>query len=385
MILGIDASNIRIGGGLTHLIELLRVGDPIAHGFDKVIVWSGRRTLDRLEVRPWLSTETAPLLNGNLFDRTLWQRRHLSAAARAARCDVLFVPGGSFAGDFRPMVTFNQNILPFEPAEIRRFGWSWMTLKMRLLRAAQGRTFRRADGVIFLTDYAESVVRKALGAIPGRTRAIPHGVDPRFAAPARDERPIETCSFAHPMRLLYVSPVYPYKHQWHVVEAVARLRAEGLPVALDLIGHAGHQPSLRRLRETMARVDPAGEFVTYEGHVEHTDLPARYAAADLFVFASSCESFGQILTEAMSMGLPIACANRSAIPEVVGEAGAYFDPESAASIADALRGLVTDPARRRRLRAAGLDRARRFSWARCAADTFDLLAECAPSGRAPRG
>jgi len=384
MIIGIDASNIRIGGGLTHLIELLRAADPPAHGVDKVVVWSGQRTLDRLESRPWLATVSAPLLNGNLLDRTVWQRRHLSSEARAAKCDVLFVPGGSFAGDFHPTVTFNQNILPFEPAELRRFGWSWMTLKMLLLRASQGRTFRRADGVIFLTDYAESVVRQALGSIPGRTRAIPHGVDPRFTAPVRDERPIGDYSLARPMRLLYVSPVYPYKHQWHVVEAVARLRAEGLPVALDLIGQACHPSSLKRLRETMARVDPDGAFVNYAGYVEYADLPARYAAADVFVFASTCESFGQILTEAMAMGLPVACAKRSAIPEVVGEAGEYFDPEDPASIAAALRGLIGDPALRARLGAAGLERARQFSWARCAADTFDLLAECARSGRAPR-
>lgn len=385
MILGIDASNIRIGGGLTHLVEVLRAGDPPAHGFDRVVVWSGRRTLDRLEGRPWLVRETAPALDGGLLDRTRWQRRHLSAAARAAGCDVLFVPGGSYGGDFGPMVTFNQNILPFEPAEIRRFGWSSMTLKMWLLRVTQGRTFRRADGVIFLTDYAESVVRKAVGSVPGRTRTIPHGVDPRFFGTPRDPRSIEACSFDHPLRLLYVSPVYPYKHQWHVVDAVGRLRAEGLPVALDLIGQAYHAPSLRRLRAAMARVDPAGAFVTYAGYVEHGDLPARYAAADLFVFASSCESFGQILTEAMAMGLPVACANRSAIPEVVGDAGVYFDPEDPAAIASCLRGLLLDPERRRQLSAGGIEHARRFSWAHCADQTLDLLATCARSGRIPRG
>lgn len=381
MKLGIDATNIRVGGGLTHLVEVLRAGDPPAHGFDRVVVWSGRRTLDRLEARPWLVRETAPALDGGLVDRTRWQRRQLSAAARAAGCDVLFVPGGSYAGDFGPMVTFNQNILPFEPAEIRRFGWSAMTLKMWLLRLTQGRTFRRADGVIFLTDYAEAVVRRVLGTLHGATRTIPHGVDPRFFGARREPRPIEACSFENPFRLLYVSPIYPYKHQWHVVDAVARLRAKGLPVALDLIGQAPHAPSLRRLRRTMARVDPEGAFVSHAGFVEHAQLPAYYGAADVFVFASSCESFGQILTEAMAMGLPVACANRSAIPEVVDGAGAYFDPEDPAAIAACLSALIHDPSTRRRLSADGVERARRFSWARCADRTLGLLAECAASGR----
>ena len=51
MIIGIDASNIRAGGGVTHLDELLRAADPEAHGFSQVIVWSGSATLDRMRPR----------------------------------------------------------------------------------------------------------------------------------------------------------------------------------------------------------------------------------------------------------------------------------------------------------------------------------------------
>src|SRR5687767_4089398 len=144
MILGIDASNIRAGGGVTHLVEFLRAARPESHGFSKIVVWSGKRALDLIEDREWLSKAHCRALDGGLISRAMWQRRSLSRLAREAGCDVLFAPGGSFAGEFRPMVTMSQNLLPFEWKELRRFGWSWMAAKQALLRQVQKRTFRRA-------------------------------------------------------------------------------------------------------------------------------------------------------------------------------------------------------------------------------------------------
>ena len=57
MRLGIDASNIRSGGGVTHLVELLRAAEPSAYGFAQVIVWASQATLTRLDERPWLRGE----------------------------------------------------------------------------------------------------------------------------------------------------------------------------------------------------------------------------------------------------------------------------------------------------------------------------------------
>jgi len=53
MRLGIDASNIRTGGGLTHLAELLNAAEPYKHGITRVTVWAGKQTIDSLPVKPW--------------------------------------------------------------------------------------------------------------------------------------------------------------------------------------------------------------------------------------------------------------------------------------------------------------------------------------------
>ena len=376
MIVGIDASNLRAGGGVTHLVELLRACDPQASGFSRVIVWGGHSTLSQLEARSWLESRPLAVLDRGLTHRLLWQRFTLGKLARAAACDVLFVPGGSYSGEFRPIVTMSRNLLPFEWRELRRFGWSFMTLKLCLLRFSQSRTLRRADGVIFLTDFAYRVLMSVLGLTKGETVIIPHGINNRFARLPRAQVPIDRYTLGQPLRLLYVSIIDVYKHQWCVVEAMAQLRAQGLPVVIELVGPA-YLPALRKLENAMARWDPRGEFITYSGALSHALLHEKYAAADICVFASSCENMPNILLEGMASGLPIACSRRGPMPEVLGDAGVYFDPESPADIAAALRRLIDSPSLRAELAQRSYERVHMFSWSRCAGETFGFLASVA--------
>ncbi len=390
MRLGIEASNLRAGGGITHLAELLRAAQPERHGFSQVIVWAGAGTLRSLPERAWLvsSNPHAPGPGTTWVRRALWQRRGVAAAARAAGCNILFAPGGSYLGSFRPFVTMSRNMQPFEPQELRRHGWSAAALRLRLLRRLQSDSFRRADGLIFLTRYAREVIAAVVKALPAMTTIIPHGVDARFARPPREQLPAAAYGAQRPFRILYVSIVNVYKHQWHVAEAVARLRAAGMPVTLDLVGPA-YPPALARLRRTLARLGPVAECIRYHGAVEHAELPAFYAAADLCLFASSCENMPNILLEGMTSGLPIACSNRGPMPEVLGSTGLYFDPEDPDDIARAVRTLIESAELRATVARDSFARAQGYSWERCASETFGFLAQvarrCAPQGRLASG
>jgi glycosyltransferase involved in cell wall biosynthesis len=373
MIVGIDASNIRAGGGVTHLVELLRAADPQAYGFSQVIVWSGSKTLNRIDDRPWLVKSNQPMLDKSLPYRTFWQRFRLSSLARAAGCDVLFIPGGSYAGNFHPMVTLSQNLLPFEWRELRRFGWSWMSLKLFLLRISQGRTFKRADGLIFLTRYARDVVMQVITTSTGKTTIVPHGIDGRFVCPPREQLTNNNYSTINPFRILYLSIIDMYKHQWYVAEAVASLRKAGVPLEIDFIGPA-YGPALKHLLESIQKHDPKGEFLHYRGAIPFEKLHTAYRQADAFVFASSCENLPNILIEAMAAGLPIACSNKGPMPEVLGDAGEYFDPERPAEIASAIRTLFDSPELRSRLASESFEKSQSYSWKRCSDETFSFLA-----------
>ncbi len=375
MILGIDAFNIRAGGGVTHLVELLRAANPCVHGFVQVIVWSGEATLARIDERDWLKKVNDPLLDRGLPYRAFWHKFRLRKMAERAGCDILFVPGGSDASGFTPMVTMSQNLLPFEWSELRRYGWNLYTLKFLLLRWTQGSSFRKASGVVFLTEYARNAVLNVTGNLRGVSVIVPHGINSRFAAPPRPQRAFKDFKDGRPCRVLYVSIVDMYKHQWHVAEAVAQLRAEGVPLVLELVGPPAE--GMCRLQEVLNRVDPKSAFITYRGAVPYEKLDAIYAGADIGAFASSCENMPNILLEGMAAGLPMACSHMGPMPEVLGDAGVYFDPEDAKSIAGALRQLIESPELRARIAQAAFVRAQAFSWKRCADETFGFLARIA--------
>lgn len=377
----IDATNLQAGGGRTHLIHWLRALEQVRENADRVRVFAHPETLDLLPEAPWLTrTPLPPRVRGPLPIQA-WRQAVLPLHVRRWRADVLFVPGGGLPTVCRPEVTMCRNMLPFEREESGRFGSRRARLRYEALFRMQSLGFRQADGVIFLTRYAADVVQRRIGALPGATAIVPHGVSRRFVAAPRPARRLDEATEDQPLRLLYVSIVNVYKHQWHVAEAVARLRERGWPVRLDLVGPATGE-ALARLQETLDRLDPEGRALKYHGAVPHDTLPDWYHRADAFVFASSCENLPNILLEAMAAGLPIACSDRGPMPEVLGEDGVYFDPEQPAAIERALVALLEDAALRDRLAAGAHATAGALTWERCAADTLRFLREVVGAGRA---
>lgn len=377
--IGIDAANLGSGGAKTHIRELLQALRPDEHGVGRVVVWGANKTLVLIKDQPWLVKRSPQALNGGLLQRSLWQRFSLSKAAVSEGCDVLFVPGGSYSGSFHPVVTMSRNMLPFEWREIKRYGLTLSMLKLLLLRRVQGKSFQRSDGVIFLTKYARDAVQEVTGKLAGEIAVVPHGLNTRFKKAPRMQRPITDYSQESTYTLIYVSTVSEYKHQWQVVEALGQLRQmTGWPIQLDLVGSAGSGP-LRRLHKAMDIWDPDRTWVKYHGLLEHERLHTLYQGADLGVFASSCENMPNILIETMAAGLPIACSKRGPMPEILRDAGVYFDPENPTDIAYALRQLISSPDLRAEAAGRSYNEAQQYSWERCVDSTFRFLAEIAGS------
>lgn len=375
---GIDASNIRQGGGMTHLSQLLQAGDPAAAGIERVSIWARKSTLAVLPDQPWLEKRSSSWMERVLPLRVMGQQFLLSRELTKNACDVLFSPGGTLLNwSSVPAVTMSQNMLPFEPLEAGRFGFfNLMRLKMHLLRFALGRSFRRADGVIFLTGYAQHAISRMLKGVSGATALVPHGIESRFFQQPRSPRELASCSIEQPFKVLYVSILMPYKHQVEVALAASKLRAEGIPIEMRFIGDAWGKYG-RQFRMLLDKLDPEREFLIWSGAEAFESVHHCYQNSDLFVFASSCENLPNILVEAMAAGLPIACSDRGPMPEVLGEAGIYFNPELSTSIAEVMRKLMLDAPLRAKLAGLAMEKAKNYSWERCARDTFTFIAKVA--------
>jgi glycosyltransferase involved in cell wall biosynthesis len=373
--IGIDAAGINSGGGLAHLVELLSAARPERAEVGKVVLWAGPAAAEAMPTRPFLQVVRPAELASGLLARARWQRSTLPRLARESHCDVVFVPGGTSVSGFRPLVGMSQNMLPFQWEEARRYGPSKMLARLLLLRRSQGSLARRAAGYVFLTEFARSRIQRALGA-RDHSVVVAHGIADRFRMAPRPAVRVEECGRDRPFRILYVSILDVYKHQWNLAEAVARLGRSGLPVQLDLVGPA-YPPSARRLERTLQRVDPDRRWVRYVGPVPNAKLPGQYAQADLVAYASSCENLPIIMLEAMASGTPIACSDRGPMPEVLGPKGNYFNPESVDSIAICLETMVRDPALRDCAAADSYARSMPYTWERCADETFAYLADVA--------
>jgi glycosyltransferase involved in cell wall biosynthesis len=155
----------------------------------------------------------------------------------------------------------------------------------------------------------------------------------------------------------------PHKNAARLIEAFAQV-PEGI---LVMPGYStGYEDELR------SSIDAAGlgGRVRLLGWVDDATLDGLYRAADCFVFPSLAEGFGLPVLEAMLRGVPVACSNATSLPEVAGDAALLFDPLDVDAIAVSVRRILEDRELAERLRAAGLERARRFSWKETARQTL---------------
>lgn len=101
-------------------------------------------------------------------------------------------------------------------------------------------------------------------------------------------------------------------------------------------------------------------------------LAQLYREATAFVYPSLYEGFGIPPLEAMSSHCPVVSSNTSSLPEVIGDAGEYFDPTNKDSMTAALENVLDSPSRQSELRTLGAERQKLFSWKKCANDTLDI-------------
>lgn len=370
LIIGIDASRNRSGGAKAHLIGILSSVDPARHGISEIHVWSFKSLLDSIPNQPWLFKHNPPVLEQSLPAQLWWQAIQLTKELKRTRCDILYASFASTLCHYRPMVALSQDMLSYEPGVMRHFGWGYARLRLLAILYLQNTAFRRAQGVIFLTRYAGKMIQKSCGSLP-RVSFIPHGVDEAFS------RTIPLHEFpdgaARSLHCLYISPISRYKHQWNVVQAIELLRERGVKITLDLVG-GGDDFAKNKLTQQLNRSDPNNLYVRQAGLVPHSALHDFLAKADLFVFASSCENMPVTLLEAMAVGLPIASSASGPLPEVLEDAGVYFDPEKPDSIAKAIEQIITDAELRTRITRRSKELAGQYSWKRCAYETFAFIA-----------
>ena len=123
------------------------------------------------------------------------------------------------------------------------------------------------------------------------------------------------------------------------------------------------------------RRSPRAADIRITGYIPDAELAGWYARAAIFAFPSLDEGFGMPVLEAMAAGIPVIAANRSALPEVCGDAAMLVDPDREEALAAALQLLVQHPEQRAQLAALGRERAKLFSWWKAVGETLAVYRE----------
>jgi glycosyltransferase involved in cell wall biosynthesis len=247
---------------------------------------------------------------------------------------------------------------------------------------------RRADLVLTVSESARRDLLAWFRLPEDRVRVVPEGPADVFGpspGDAESENVLLRYGVDRGSRFfLYVGGLSPHKNLPRLIEGFARsaLGREGF--RLVLVGDTGdvfhtHVPELR---EAVTRHGLAGRVV-FTGFVPDEDLVTFYSRAEALVQPSLMEGFGLPPVEAMACGTPVVSSTAGSLPEVVGDAGVFFDPTDVGRLAGALRRVVHEPSLRTDLAAKALRRASRFRWSETARAVLDAFESLAPAGLSP--
>ncbi len=231
---------------------------------------------------------------------------------------------------------------------------------------------RRADRLIAISRAGAEDIVHHLRIPEGRIdvtllgHSSPHAVAPTPEAELRTRLRLGDGPL-----ILTVGTRKPHKNVLGLIAALPEVLEHEPSARLVLAGNpTAHEPALR------AAVGHHGvaDTVSFLPFVDENTLEGLYAAADCFVLPSFNEGFGLPLLEAMGRGVPVACSNVSALPEVAGDAARYFDPGDSHQIGAALIDLLGDRVLREQLAARGRAREAELTWGATALATLESYA-----------
>jgi glycosyltransferase involved in cell wall biosynthesis len=313
--------------------------------------------------------------------KLLWDHWALPRQLAKLRPDVVWFPHNvSSLGLTRPTVVSVMDMLYFPLPEFPQREYAW--LDTCYMRAFIPRSLRCANRVMAISNCTAHDITRLLSIQAKKIQTI-------YLAPGREFQPLAepqsravrtTYGLDRPF-FFYAGTLSARKNVRLLIEAFGRVQHD-LPH--DLVITGGTWLIDVPFDDLLRKHGIAGR-VKRLGTVSKDDLVALYNAAEAFVFPSLYEGFGIPPLEAFACGCPVICSNATSLPEVVGDAALLFDPHDAQALAAHLKAVVSDAGLRERLRQAGFERVREFSYTRTAQQLLGLLEDATAESARQQG
>lgn len=276
-----------------------------------------------------------------------------------------------------PMRTKIHSVLTFVDMQHEFFPQFFSPSEMKMRKEFYRPSAEQATRIIAISGHVKSSLIERYGISPNKIDVVYLGYDRRYRIYETKEglNSIRSKYDLHRPFLYYPGATWPHKNHKTLLVALSimktRYRFEGQLVFTGIA-----KKSSSEIREEIRRLGME-DTVKVLGYLPYEELPYLYNLARLMVFPSLFEGFGIPLVEAMASGCPIACANATSIPEVVGDAGVFFDPYSPDDMAEKIWKLWNDETKLEDMRSRGLERAKMFSWDDTARRTIEVYGKAA--------
>ncbi|HXY53893.1 MAG TPA: glycosyltransferase family 1 protein [Nitrospirota bacterium] len=270
-----------------------------------------------------------------------------------------------------PMRTKIPSVLTFVDMQHEFFPQFFSPAEMKMRKEFYRPSAEQATRIIAISGHVKSSLAERYGISPDKIDVVYLGYDERYRV-YNNEDVLQTTRSKYELNrpfLYYPGATWPHKNHKTLLAALNRMTERyQFDGQLVLTGIA--KKSYSDIIGEIKRLG-LGDKVKVLGYLPYEELPYLYNLARALVFPSLFEGFGIPLVEAMACGCPIACSNTTSIPEVVGDAGVFFDPTSPEDMADKIWQLWKDDERLKEMRKRGLERAKLFSWDETARKTIE--------------
>ncbi len=266
-----------------------------------------------------------------------------------------------------------QTVAPFDGEMIKKQNGCYR-LKFNLLRILTSISVKKAKKVIFISDKARRELSSLYNLPENKTLLIYHGRSILFN-PDLDSSRLQGVKQKYNLGefILYVSNIYKYKNFLELIHAFLLIKDQiGSGLKLVLIGKSFDDQYTETLKTFVAN-EGIEDCVIFLGHIPYEELPYFYVLCKLFVYPSTCESFGMTLVEAMACGAPVLSSNIEPMSEICGDAAVYFNPFNPRDIAEKIENVLLDNNLLQKMKQLSLKRASYFSWENAAKETLHVL------------
>jgi glycosyltransferase involved in cell wall biosynthesis len=305
--------------------------------------------------------------NRNRRKRLLTEHFLLRSYLDKAGVDVLLHTGVGVA----PLLMPHRTALALSIIATHHLTAGHIRLSARIYRSLMvGRSIRKADTCIVNSRYTLDSLMAVYPQVAEKAAIIHHGVDSALFHPGElteaEGAVLAGLGVRRPF-VLFVGKIYRYKMLHVAVEAFGRaMAATGLPHQMVVVGSFAEEHGLgenyrQSIMESTRRHGVEDRLLLLD-NVGVKALRGLYAGADVYIQSSAGETFGRTVLEAMACGCPVLAANAASTPEILADAGTYYETENVEQCAACLQALLLDEPARASSRQKGLARAQGFSF-----------------------